>query len=590
MRVATYTQPSAASRRSMFALLILVGTILMGTGVVPRLTVFAGGPLSQLMTPVWLLLYSGALLGLMFTQGINWVTWLIRYRILLVFVMVGAVMSISWSIDTHLSVERTIHLVGSTLLAVYIGFSVPLLSTLRIFAVTLALTLLASVAVALGIPALGIESYEGTQVWKGVYNSKNDLGFWAAIGVLLYLTLSDSTHSGFLKALCYLMAAISLAALALSESATSLLALLVAGTLSLYLFIAIRFQLGFVRMCVLAVLFVALVGLAIANIETAELVGRSSDLTGRGEVWQQTWQLIMDRPLTGYGYGALWFPNESTLWIQESLTDFTWVVHHAHNGLLQVASEIGMPLALLAILMVAQQLIEIFYCQYERQQVGVLFVLAFAIAFLISNYSEARFLVTRELYWIFFLALPISMLRQINVVDSATTRPADTFATNGSAGGSAVPGKPWLTPPSVQDAGAVLSAPQVAYATAAGNGYRQASITGSRAEQPSRDVSADTDIDLGDIVGDADVSTVYFDDSLDVTGGSEQENREPETEELSADYLEQFDIKVSSTEFDNTFGDDRYDIDLDITGEWIDLPLEEEPVEAPVKMRSKATS
>jgi len=99
--------------------------------------------------------------------------------------------------------------------------------------------------------------------------------------------------------------------------------------------------------------------------------------------------------------------------------------------------------------MVAQQLIEIFYCQYERQQVGVLFVLAFVTAYLVSNFSEGRFLVNRELFWIFFLALPISMLRQINLVsDDISSDDADPEVKRPAAPSaySAVPGKPWLGP------------------------------------------------------------------------------------------------------------------------------------------------
>lgn len=599
MRVATYTQATAATRGSLFALLILLGTILLGTGVVPTAFVFVGGALPQLLTPLWMLLYIGALAGLMFTQGINWITWLVRYRILLVMLIAGTVMSISWSIDTQLSTERAVHLLGSTLLAIFIGFSVPLLTTLRIFAVVLGLTMLASIGAAIGLPALGIENYEGTQVWSGVYNSKNDLGFWAAIGVLLYITLSDSVHSGFLKLLCFLMAGVCLGLLALSQSATSLLALLVAGALSLYLFIAIRFQLGFIRMVVLAVLFLALTGMAIANIETAELIGRSDDLTGRGEVWSQTWKLIMDKPLTGYGYGALWFPNDASIWIQESLTDFTWVVHHAHNGLLQVASEIGMPLALIALLMVAQKLIEIFYCQYERQQVGVLFVLAFVIAFLISNYSEARFLVTRELYWIFFLALPISMLRQINLVDDQATASAESpeggvsaYAEPAATQWQAVPGKPWLGPlPREQLQSAAASAASsstvlLPYSSSSESGTVYGDNTYPDAVAANSDLvdeidlagsslsHSETDIDLGELVDEDEIEAQTFDDSLDITAARENENEQ--AADAQDDFLENLQADSRILDLDDTFGEDRYDIDLDITGEWVELPLSEE--------------
>ncbi len=544
MRVATYTQPTAATRGSIFALGILVLTILLGTGVVPTYAAFTGGVLEKVLTPAWLMLYGLSFLGLMFNHGVNWISWLVRYRILLVLLIVGTVFSVSWSIDAKVSAERTVHLVGSTLIAVYIGFTVPLLTTLRVFAVVLGLSLLASIGAALALPELGIENYEGSQVWRGVFNSKNDLGFWAAIGVLLFVTLSDSTERSGWKLMCFAFASISLAVLGMSDSATSLLAMLVAGSLSLYLFIANRFQLGFMRMAVMAVLFTAVLVMAIANIETAELVGRTGDLTGRGEVWRQTWKLILERPLTGVGYGSLWYPTDATIWIQQSLTDFTWVVYHAHNGLLQVASEVGLPLALIAILMVAQQLIEIFYCQYQRQQVGVLFVLGFVTAYLISNYSEARFLVNRELFWIFFLALPVSMLRQINLVstdgEEAFEQEYEEVPTAPvTPAYSAVPGKPWLGPMP---------------------GAAKAPVAAVAALVPYLPESPKTTSPTNVIPWDEHSDTMQNDTSL-----------------IRDDIIDlQATLGPDVLMYDDTLDVDRYDIDFEKTEEWVDIPLLEE--------------
>ncbi len=440
MRVATYSQPTAQARGSSIAVALLVLTILLGTSALHSTMSHFVPQLNTLVTLIWVAAYLAAFAGLMFSHGINWISWITRYRILLVVLLLGCIISVTWSPIPAVSAERVVHLFGCSILAIYIGFMVPLLTILRVFAVVLGGIMLTSVVAAVALPDFGIEAYEGTQVWRGVLNSKNALGFWAAVGVLLYVTLFPSTHTAFFKLCCLLLAGVCLGVLYLSHSATSLLALLIAGSICLYIYIAIRFQLGFIRMAIMAILFVGLVAMVAANIDTAELVGRTDDLTGRGEVWTQTWKLIMSKPLTGYGYGALWFPTDSTLWVQQSLTDFTWVVFHAHNGLLQVASEIGLPLACLALLMVAQQLIEIFYCQYEKQQVGVLFVLGFVIAYLVSNFSEARFLVNRELYWIFFLALPISMLRQINVVSQNEVQ--DDDMRDGVI--HSIPGKPWL--------------------------------------------------------------------------------------------------------------------------------------------------
>ena len=428
MRVATYSQRTAATHASTIAVLLLITTIILGTTAGQTLLQHFAPGATGVATLAWFGLYAIAIVGLMFNHGLSWLFWIARYRVLLVVLLMGTAISISWSIDPPTSAARTVHLLGTSMVAIYLGFMIPLVSILNILSVVLGGILLISIASVFALPELGIEAYEGTRVWKGITTSKNTLGFWAATGVLLYCSQLGKPLNLTRKFLAVLFALISLAALYFSHSATSLLALVVGGAVALYFFISIRFQLGFVRMVVMAILFGSVTVLALLNIDTAELVGRSGDLTGRGEVWEQTWRLILEKPLTGYGYGSIWHPNDQTLWIQQSLTDFTWIVYHAHNGFLQLASEIGLPLSCIAMLMVVQQMIEIFYCQYERQQVGVLFVLGFVTAYLVTNYSEARFLVHRELYWVLFLALPISMLRQVSVVMADDTVSDDPVA------------------------------------------------------------------------------------------------------------------------------------------------------------------
>lgn len=594
MRVATYTDASAPAGKSGFALVVLVVTLLLGTGVLPTMAEEIGGLFAKVITPSWLLLYLGCAAGLMFSYGINWISWLIRYRLLLVILLLGAIVSVSWSVDPQVSTERVVHLLGSSLIAIYIGFSIPLLITLRVFAVVLGVMMIASVGTALFVPTIGIENYEGTVVWRGVFNSKNDFGFWAAVSVLLYITLSESSLGFAKKILCFTLAGVSLLALLMSQSATSLLAMLVAGSLALYLYIAGRFQLGFIRMMFIAILFIALTSLAISNVETTELVGRSGDLTGRGEVWRQVINLILEHPLTGVGYGVLWFPTDETIWVQQSFFDFTWVVHHAHNGILQVASEVGMPLAVIALLMVAQQSVEIFYCQYERRQVGVLFVLAFVTAFLISNFSEARFLVTRELFWIFFLALPISMLRQVNL--SA----ADMYDAEGSdlpegafvqAVGAASE-KPWLDPNAgkIHQSGTFARLPhrpadaeQVATQADSKLSQSHDNAENSVLDVDTYDISFsilsvdDADIDLGDVSSGNEKLLTHSDP--DDTEKSSQEpidaseskaSSEDQTVEREKSDEQQKSSKVTMLH-DHTLGHDRFDFNFDNDNEWIDI-------------------
>ncbi len=409
----------ASNRVPLLACALLILTLLQASSFNLSLAFrgpLASGALITLITLLWLAMYAISAVGLFVSAGVNWITWLVRYRLLLVCLLAGTAFSVAWSIDTALSLERGIHLIGTTLVAFYLGFSLPLHRILRISAWVLGFIMLTSVIAALFIPSLGLEEYQGRMVWRGTLASKNTLGFWAAITVLLCTSLSFWSITTNQRIVYLSISVLSLLCLYNSASATSLLAMVCAGVVMLYLHAAFGLRLSMLAMILLGGLGIGIVGIAFYFIDTAELIGRSGDLTGRGEVWTQTWGLILERPLTGYGYGTLWYPTAESLWIQQSLTDFSWTVYHAHNGLLQIASEIGLPLTALAVLMLVQQLVELVYCQYQRQQPGVLFVLGFVVALLLSNYSEARLLANRDLYWIFLIALPLSMLQQVQVV------------------------------------------------------------------------------------------------------------------------------------------------------------------------------
>ena len=90
---------------------------------------------------------------------------MVRYRILLVVLLLGTIVSVAWSIDPALSAERTVHLLGSSVIAIYIGFMVPLLTILRVTAGALGFVMLASLGASTVLPDLGIENYEGHLVW-----------------------------------------------------------------------------------------------------------------------------------------------------------------------------------------------------------------------------------------------------------------------------------------------------------------------------------------------------------------------------------------------------------------------------------------
>jgi O-antigen ligase len=207
---------------------------------------------------------------------------------------------------------------------------------------------------------------------------------------------------------------ISLVALAMSKSMTSTAALVVGCAIwfiyvnSSNLRIPVAASVGFlVASALLAVGAGQLLGFS----EWASLVGRSSDFTGRTDVWAPTWQLIMRNPLLGYGYGALWLPRVELQALQQWLLGLTWTAYTAHNGFLQLASEIGVPAALLAFTFAFRSIAQTISLNMRRPSPFAVFATAFQVAFLLTNLFEAGLFVDRTISWIMFVMIPIAVLR-----------------------------------------------------------------------------------------------------------------------------------------------------------------------------------
>ncbi len=406
------------ARLTWLPVLLLVLSVVQGTSVTLTMAVRVAqsGSAAALVTVLWLVCYGIAAFLLFSRHGIEWLAWLFRFRLPLLLLLAGAAASAAWSLAPSLTIERSIHLAGSTLIAIALGFSLPVSRIMKVCAPIFGVLMLANVAAVFLLPSLGIEDYEGQAVWRGVMASKNTLGFWASVACLLFATCLLEERRPLPCLLLVGAIGLALVNLVYSASATSVLALGIGAMAMLYVHITRSLSLGFLAAGLLGVLILALSGVLFQFINTAELVGRSGDLTGRGELWAQVWHLVTERPLQGYGYGTIWYPTVESLWIQRTLLDLSWTSHHAHNGLLQLASELGLPLTILAVIYALMQLIEVVYFHPLGRPAAPLFVLGFCVALLVSNYSEARLMVNRELYWVFFVALPLSLMRHMPTV------------------------------------------------------------------------------------------------------------------------------------------------------------------------------
>lgn len=204
------------------------------------------------------------------------------------------------------------------------------------------------------------DALDGTVSFVGAFSSKNQLGFFASLGVIFavssvlvlrqrdILWLGVAGVAGLISAYCLLA----------SQSATSVITTVAVVALII----------GFMPMGMLSpanrkMIFLALVGvgalLVVASLQFGLLdavlgiFGKDSTLTGRTYLWQQGIEAAKDAPILGVGYQGFWvvgFFDAERLWDDFFIT--TRSGFHFHNTYIETVVENGfVGLILLAIVL-----------------------------------------------------------------------------------------------------------------------------------------------------------------------------------------------------------------------------------------------
>lgn len=192
------------------------------------------------------------------------------------------------------------------------------------------------------------DALDGTYSFVGAFGSKNQLGFYASLGVLLgcYFGLF-LTRSRIARLLALGVVFLSAALLVMSHSATSMLATpatvaLVIAIAGLEAFSPAHRKIFFLAGSVLACAAV----MAALNVGAVDMVlgafGKDTTLTGRTYLWQQGLDASANAPWLGVGYQAYWvqgFSEAERLWNEFYIASRTGF--HFHNTYIEALVELG---------------------------------------------------------------------------------------------------------------------------------------------------------------------------------------------------------------------------------------------------------
>lgn len=266
----------------------------------------------------------------------------------LLLLCVGPLLSIMWSDFQQKTATDAITLLVFGLLGISISKYISFDQRLTTTAYTLGMLIGLSVLVVFLAPSYGIDVDSRAVAWRGIFSNKNSLGRVAAIELLVCAFLVVKSTGG--RRLFWVAASVlSVVVLINSDSQTAFLAALVGLALvwvvSLRAWspsLAVRIPTALLATYFLLSSLVPIVGPVVAG-----FVSRDPTLTGRTVLWALSEQFADQKPIFGWGFGAVWQTDGG---IGQTISrSLTFIPGSAHNGLIDLRLQLGfMGLLLLA--------------------------------------------------------------------------------------------------------------------------------------------------------------------------------------------------------------------------------------------------
>jgi exopolysaccharide production protein ExoQ len=230
---------------------------------------------------------------------------------------------------------------------------------------TMALGVLAGVCLvilySLAFGGYHYDPLDGEYSFVGAFSSKNQLGFFASLGIYFaFACIFVLGERGLARILTFIGAGLSAYALIASQSATSIIAtaatLGVMIGLNLILLFAPRTRKAFLAAGIVLALGIAFVGLNFGGMDLLlGAFGKDATLTGRTYLWAEGLAAARQTPIVGVGYYGYWVQGSSEaerLWEEFYIGSRSGF--HFHNTYIEVLVEVGFIGLLLASLIIVR--------------------------------------------------------------------------------------------------------------------------------------------------------------------------------------------------------------------------------------------
>ena len=330
----------------------------------------------------------------------------LRQNKLLVGLVALAVISSLWSGSPSTTLRRSIATALSTLFAVDLSIRYTLRKQIQLISIAVGSAVILSAVLELVYPGLVPKAVFGViqvdeATWNGLFPHKNGFGHVLAIGTVCVLSLGLRTRVSYmLSGICF---AGILALTAAAQSRTSLLISLL--MVSLWPLLTVLHWRQRTRRTLGMVISLIAVGLLYVGLQAADALaaglGRSSDMTGRTEIWALSVDSILDRPVLGFGLSGFWDVSEDSARIRSVIG---WDTPYAHSAYIDTTLQLGVVgLILCAGIALVGVTRAVSYTRHLRTSESM-WPLACILFSLSYGITESDFLTSNWIFWMIFVS------------------------------------------------------------------------------------------------------------------------------------------------------------------------------------------
>lgn len=264
---------------------------------------------------------------------------------------------------------------------------------------------------------------DGTYSFVGAFSSKNQLGFYASLGLLFTYCSAMVLRQGILwLGVAGLTGAISAYSIMASQSATSVLTTFVIIAAVAALQVLCRLAPNMRKLIFFGGLIIGVLGIGAALTGGAAdailgLFGKDSTLTGRTYLWAQGLEAARQHPIFGIGYQAYWvqgFPDAERLW--EDFYIASRSGFHFHNTYIETTVETGVVgLVVLILTLLTPLIVNLRRVLHDARNPQALVMFAIVSLLLVRSFVEIDVIFPYQIgsFLMFFAAGQIGLRRKV---------------------------------------------------------------------------------------------------------------------------------------------------------------------------------